>query len=97
MNALTVKKTKYTPFSYEFKEWKLAFARFFTERKKGHNVVLIISTHFTTYGYWIEKPPAKVLKTSEFVYRDAEVISLKLRIKKRLKQIQPGNAPGLVI
>ena len=89
--------------NYNFSAWELAFKRYFTERRKQRNIYFVIDTNFYTSGYWIEEDLSDINKRA-YVYKDAEVISLKLRVKRAIRnsQLAPGsiNSPmptGLIL
>lgn len=70
------------PHWFEFHEWEKAFETVKQLRSDGQDVILKISTHQYTSGYWVEPPTRTVLKGT-FVYdTDEKIDDLEARVRK---------------
>ncbi len=99
---------KEPPLRFDFYEWEAAFTAFYKWHAEDEGICLVISTHWATSGYWVEKGPQECPLDVAYVYRTkAEVDALEQRIKDRIEETtirRPGKAPeravalgGLVI
>lgn len=68
---------------FELRDFEEAFAAYRENQLLyGNNVVLILSTHPHTEGYWIEKKPSSAqLPKTDIMYVGEEVFALEKRVK----------------
>lgn len=45
------------PKHFDFCDWQKAFACFFVEKAKDERVRMVVATHWTSSGYWVEIDP----------------------------------------
>jgi hypothetical protein len=67
---------------FDFKDWEDAVDTFYRKKRKDKAYCLVISTHWATSGYWVERDA----KTDEYstVYRSFEAVQeLEKRIRDR--------------
>lgn len=83
----TSQLTHETAFHWEFRHWEDCFKQWEELVKKHGNKAfrLVISTHWTTSGYWIE-PNFKPFKKNgnDIPYYEAEILSLRRRVRKEI-------------
>lgn len=100
-----------TQFFFEFKDWKDAFAtyyrkhcgerlhddngKFLGKREGDPSIMLLISTHPDTAGYWIERD-AEPDEHTHIYLTTREVRNLERRVKRRIEKSN-GYATGLIL
>lgn len=75
-------------YHYEFKDWEDAFRQFYRKKNLEKSFCLVLSTHWVTSGYWVERDA----RTDEYatVYRSVKAVrSLERRIRDRGEEYMP--------
>lgn len=70
----------------EFKNWEDAFRQFYRKKLKDKSFCLVISTHWLTSGYWVERNATN----DEYarVYRSVKAVKeLEARIRERGEEV----------
>lgn len=73
--------------TFDFKDWKDAFACYYEEQAKDSSVRMVISTHFYSSGYWVENNTAELNPETDYAYETLkEVKELEKRVIKTRKK-----------
>lgn len=80
-------------FSFDFCDWKDAFETFYRKKRMDLSYCLVISTHWASSGYWVERN-AKGNPTDK-VYRSVKAVqALEQRVKDRIEETKvPRERP----
>lgn len=74
---------------FEFKDWEAAFAYYYEVEDSLPGYSLVISTHWVTSGYWIERDPKPTQSEPELIsYKGKEAVkALEDRIRERGEEV----------
>lgn len=86
MSDFRDKQTLESGLHYDFNEWLEMFKSYDDLIKQGNNLVVTISTHWATSGYWIEIDKNQQSNSVDKVYRGEEIEALRQRVTDEIDQ-----------
>lgn len=85
--------TLHGQWNFDFKDWKDAFELFYRKKRMDSAYCLVISTHWVTSGYWVERGAKKDEYAT--VYRSLKSVkALEQRIKNRIEETKIPRMEG---
>jgi aromatic ring-opening dioxygenase catalytic subunit (LigB family) len=80
-------------YSFDFKDWKDAFATYYRKKRMDSDYCLVISTHWVTSGYWVERNAKKDVYST--IYRSVKAVqALEQRVKNAIEAARIPRMEG---